>query len=113
MTGITVRTLRPPQDPVHGTLFVPGPAVPGAGVLLIGGSGGSEPSSVAESLAEEGITALSVAYFARPGGIALEYFFAALEILDGQLRPGAPLAILGMSRGSEAAMLTAIHAPVP
>lgn len=119
MTGFTARTLRPPQAPVHGTLFVPGLARRAVGVLLIGGSGGSEPSYVAESLAREGIAALSVAYFARPGlpaqlrGIPLEYFFAALEILHSGLRPGTPLAIVGMSRGSEAAMLTAIHSPVP
>ena len=34
---------------------------------MIGGSGGSEPSCVGEALAHSGITALSVAYFARPG----------------------------------------------
>jgi dienelactone hydrolase len=119
MTGLTVRTFRPPSAPVHGTLFVPAAADAVAGVLLIGGSGGSEPSYVAESLANEGAAALSVAYFARPGlpaqlrGIPLEYFFSALEILRGGLRPGTPLAILGMSRGSEAAMLTAIHSPEP
>jgi dienelactone hydrolase len=60
---------------------------------------------------------MSVAYFARPGlpdqlrAISLEYFFSALEILHAEL-PGAPLAVLGMSRGSEAAMLTAIHSAI-
>jgi hypothetical protein len=60
---------------------------------------------------------MSVAYFGRPGlpdqlhAISLEYFFSALEILHAEL-PGAPLAVLGMSRGSEAAMLTAIHSAI-
>ncbi len=119
MAGFTVRTLRLPSAPVHGTLFVPATGKPSAAVLLIGGSGGSEPTSMGEALAKERVTALSVAYFARPGlpdqlrGIPLEYFFGALQILRDELpSPGTPLAVLGMSRGSEAAMLTAIHSPI-
>ncbi len=54
-------------------------------VLVIGGSGGSKPSYLGRALACERMTALSVAYFARPdlpaqfGDIPLEYFFATLE----------------------------------
>jgi dienelactone hydrolase len=113
MAGVTVRTLRPPDASVHGTLFLPPHA--SAAVLLIGGSGGSEPSYVGSALAAEGIAALSVAYFGRPGlpgqlrGIELEYFFSALALLLEVSGPGVPLVVLGMSRGSEAAMLTAIH----
>ena len=101
---------------MHGTLFVPEDVEPAAAVLVIGGSGGSEPSYAGEALARAGITALSVAYFARPGllgqlrDIPLEYFFTAAGILrDAVASPAVPLAVLGMSRGSEAAMLTAIH----
>jgi dienelactone hydrolase len=114
----TTRLLRRPAEPVHGTMFVPVGAAPRVAVLLIGGSGGSEPCYVAEPLARAGIAALSVAYFARPGlpgqlrDIPLEYFFSALEFLRDQLPPHTPLAVLGMSRGSEAAMLTAIHSGV-
>lgn len=118
MADFTTRTLRPPSAPVHGTLFLPVAAEPSAAVLLIGGSGGSEPSYVGQALAAEGVAALSVAYFARPGlpgqlrSIRLEYFFSALQILQDQLTSSAtPIAVLGMSRGSEAAMLTAIHSP--
>lgn len=114
-----IRRFRRPTDPVHGTLFVPAGVDCHAAVLLIGGSGGSEPSYVGEGLASEGIAALSVAYFARPGlpdqlrGICLEYFVTALEILKDELAsPRTRLAVLGMSRGSEAAMLTAIHSSV-
>jgi dienelactone hydrolase len=120
MADFTTRPLRRPSAPVHGTLFVPAAAGCPAAVLLIGGSGGSEPSYAGQALAGEGIAALSVAYFARPGlpaqlrGIPLQYFFSALEILRDELPPPAPpIVVLGMSRGSEAAMLTAIHSPVP
>jgi len=91
MAGFTTRTLRRPSAPVHGTLFVPVTAEVSAAVLLIGGSGGSEPSYVGRALAGKGVAVLSVAYFARPGlpgqlrGIRLEYFFSALEILQGKL----------------------------
>ncbi len=85
-------------------------------MVVIGGSGGSEPTYVARALAEEGVAAaLSLAYFGRPGlppnlsAIDLEYFKAALDLLAERLGPGVPLALIGMSRGSEAAMLTAVH----
>jgi predicted alpha/beta hydrolase len=107
MADFAVRTFRRPGAPVHGTLFRT--ARPSAGVLVIGGSGGSEPSYVGEALAREGIGALSVAYFGRPGlpgrlrDIPLEYFLAALRVLQEAMAPGAPVVVLGMSRGSEAA----------
>ena len=113
MAEFAVRTFRRPRAPVYGTLFLPD--APSAAVLVIGGSGGSEPSYVGEALARAGIGALSVAYFGRPGlpgrlwDIPLEYFLDALRVLQEPLAPGVPLVVLGMSRGSEAAMLTAIH----
>ena len=112
MADFAVRTLRRPGAPVYGTVFRP--TRPCAGVLVIGGSGGSEPSYLGEALARAGIGALSVAYFGRPGlpgqlrDIALEYFLGSLGVLEQALAPGVPLVVLGMSRGSEAAMLTAI-----
>ena len=119
MADFTARTLRPPSAPVHGTLFLPATAVPSAAVLVIGGSGGSEPSYVGQALAGEGFAALSVAYFARKRlpaqlrSIPLEYFMSALGILRSELPSSAtPIVVLGMSRGSEAAMLVAIHASI-
>lgn len=101
---------------IHGTAFIPRQSEVTGGVVVIGGSGGSEPSYVAESLAAEGISALSVAYFARPElppelrEIPLEYFQRAITLLEGALSsPGGPVVIVGMSRGSEAALLSAIH----
>ena len=67
MADFTTRTLRLPSAAVHGTLFVPVAAESSVAVLLIGGSGGSEPSYVGQALAAEGVAALSVAYFAQPG----------------------------------------------
>lgn len=104
---------------MHGTLFSPAETAPIAGVVVIGGSDGSEPSYVAEALAAEGFAALSVAYFARPGlpatlsRIPLEYFGSALELVRTALSRGVSIAIIGMSRGSEAALLTAIHLQPP
>ena len=116
MPGSVARVLRPPACPVYGTLFLPEAVQPTAAVLLIGGSGGSEPTYVGRALARKGIAALSVAYFARPAlptqlrSIPLEYFFSAIEVLRAELgTPEPPVAVLGMSRGSEAAMLVAIH----
>jgi dienelactone hydrolase len=118
MEAVTARVFRRPVTPVHGTLFAPADAEPAAAVLVIGGSGGSEPAYIGQALAGEGMMALSVAYFGRPGlpaqlrDIPLEYFFAAVEILrDALPSPRVPVAVAGLSRGSEAAMLTAIHAP--
>ena len=60
MAVVTARTLRPSSAPAHGTLFLPAAAEPAAAVLVIGGSGGSEPSYVGQALAAEGIAALSL-----------------------------------------------------
>jgi dienelactone hydrolase len=109
------RRFRPSGDGVHGTVFLPGQARLRGAVLVIGGSGGSEPSYVAEAVAAEGVAAMSVAYFARPGlpaelrEIPLEYFRHAISLLETVLPGGAPVVVIGMSRGSEAALLSAIH----
>jgi len=60
---------------------------------------------------------LSVAYFGRPGlpgqlrDIALEYFLAALRVLQEPLAPGVPLVVLGMSRGSDPCGHTILEYP--
>jgi len=59
------RVLRSFSAGVHGTLLIPTGAAPIAGVLVIGGSGGSEPTYVAEGLALEGFAALSIAHTPR------------------------------------------------
>ena len=87
---------------------------------MVGGSGGGDGPArlVAAEFAEAGIPALALAYFGAPGvpqrltSIPIEYFAGAAAWLGAQqgVNP-ARLAILGMSRGSEAALLTAAHHP--
>jgi dienelactone hydrolase len=90
-----------------------------AAVLVLGGSEGGLPSPLlAGMLASQGYDVLNVAYFGLPGlpstlsGIPLEYFARALRWLARQ--PGvdpAKMAVLGVSRGSEAAQLLGVHYP--
>ena len=116
MANFTRTLVRPRETSVHGTLFLPQGQRPAAGVVLVGGSGGAEPSLLAQSLAAEGIATLSVAYFARPGlpptlaGISLEYFRTSIRLLiDALPSRDIPVLILGGSRGSEAALLAGVH----
>jgi dienelactone hydrolase len=90
-----------------------------AAVLLLGGSEGGLPGPLtAALLAGQGYAVLGVAYFGLPGlpstlsDIPLEYFARALRWLARQ--PGvdpAKIAVLGISRGSEAAQLLGVHYP--
>jgi dienelactone hydrolase len=90
-----------------------------AAVLLLGGSEGGLPGPLAAAmLAGQGYAVLGVAYFGLPGlpstlaNIPLEYFARALRWLAHQ--PGvdpAKIAVLGVSRGSEAAQLLGVHYP--
>jgi dienelactone hydrolase len=116
MNPANKRVLRPPVAPVHGTLFLPETGEPRGAAVLIGGSGGSEPTYAAELLPSAGIAALSLAYFKRPRlptrlrKIRLEYFRDALRLLVRALPSGnIPVVVLGMSRGSEAALLSAAY----
>ena len=88
-------------------------------VLVLGGSEGGLPGVLLPALlASSGYPALGVAYFAEPGlpqtlsRIPLEYFAGALRWLARQ--PGvdpARIAVLGVSRGSEAAQLLGAYYP--
>jgi dienelactone hydrolase len=88
-------------------------------VLVLGGSEGGLPGVLLPALlASNGYPALGVAYFAEPGlpqtlsRIPLEYFAGALRWLARQ--PGvdpARIAVLGVSRGSEAAQLLGVYYP--
>ena len=117
--GVTMRLLRRDDSPVHGTIFRPAGECRGrAAVLVIGGSGGGEAWPQAIAFAEAGIPALSVAYFKAPGlgselrDIELSYFDTAIGCLMDELSLGdRAVVIVGTSRGSEAALLTAAHFP--
>jgi dienelactone hydrolase len=115
--GVVVRELRGSRP--LGRMFYP----PGRGrrpaVLVMGGSeGGFGGDDVAALLASRGYVALSLAYFgtgplpASLERIPLEYFFAAVDSLQGDARVHrGRLAVLGTSKGAEAALLLAAHDP--
>ena len=102
-----------------GTLFLP-PAGrrPSSAILVLGGSEGGQSTERAMLLAAHGHAALALAYFRDDGlpshlaNIPLEYFGRALKWLAAQSDvAGAPLAVLGASRGAEAALLIAATYP--
>ena len=102
-----------------GTFYAPVGARQQGAVLAIGGEeGGSGSSWLGERLAAHGIPTLVVGYFRAPGlpdrlkDIPLEYFRTALAWLDR--RPEVDVqrvSLLGVSYGSEAALLLAAHYP--
>jgi pimeloyl-ACP methyl ester carboxylesterase len=116
---VAIRTLRLATTGIYGRYFAPEPRSEKRrpAVLLIGGSeGGVGLEPTASLLASHGYPSLSVAYFGEPGlprGLAeipLEYFANALHWLGRQTGvDGKRLIVVGGSRGSEAALLTAAH----
>lgn len=116
--GETMQSLK--TDGFVGEFWHPANTVPGRpAVLVLGGSEGGLPKVLLPALlAGNGYPALGVAYFAKPGlpqtlsRIPLEYFATALRWLARQ--PGvdpARIAVLGISRGSEAAQLLGVYYP--
>lgn len=103
---------------LHANLYVPiGVAKPPV-VIAFGGSdggmAGADPAS--ELLAPHGIAVLALGYFKLPGlpatldSIPLEYFISAVDYV--QMVPGLDprrIGVVSGSRGSEAAVLLAIH----
>ncbi|MEV4560255.1 acyl-CoA thioesterase/bile acid-CoA:amino acid N-acyltransferase family protein [Kitasatospora sp. NPDC049285] len=118
--GVTVRQLTMAADKMIGRLYLP-PAgsAPKAPVLLLGGSeGGIGLGPTAELLAAHGHPALALAYFGLSGlpptlqDVPVEYAAAAAGLLAAL--PGtdpSKLAVIGYSRGSELALLTAQNRP--
>jgi len=85
------------------------------GVLVLSGSSGRVEVERARLFAREGMTAVPLQWFGEPGQspgiceIPLETFTDAIDRLrsDGAERIG----MVGVSKGAEAAMLTAVHDP--
>lgn len=99
--------------------YYPARGAPLGSILLIGGSLGGITSTnarTAEALQEQGYAVLAVAYFGAPGQprnlerIPLETFDRALAWLTSQpdARPER-LAVMGASKGAEAALLVALR----
>jgi dienelactone hydrolase len=92
-----------------------------AGILLLGGSeGGLSPgvNRMAKALQEKGFAVLQVAYFGAPGlppkleQVPLETFDRAVDWLKAQSEVDAErLAIVGGSKGAEAALIVATRHP--
>jgi dienelactone hydrolase len=116
--GVAETDLRPSSSGLYGDYFAPSPGTgTGAGVVMFGGSGGGlfVPSAAA-LLASHGYRVLDLAYFNEPGlppqllDIPLEYFERAIAWLAEQ--PGVDpnkIAVSGVSRGSEAALLLGVN----
>lgn len=116
--GVSAVELR--AEGLYGTLFLPAGSDKRSALLLVGGSEGGldTMSQMATSFAAEGFATLALAYWNAPGlpasleNIPLEYFDRAVSWLQKQPRVASGnVGMLGWSRGSEAALLTATRNP--
>jgi pimeloyl-ACP methyl ester carboxylesterase len=119
-SGVHRRTLTVAHDKLNGELFLPPTGGPRrAPVLLLGGSEGGVASPLSAGLlASRGHPTLALCYFNCQGrpknlvGISLEYFASAARLLRTQAQADPQhLAVIGASRGSEAAQLIAQYYP--
>jgi dienelactone hydrolase len=101
-----------------GTLYYPEGVDPLPGVLMLGGAEGGMHEDDAALLAAHGYAALALAYYGMPGlpataqDIPLEYFGHALAYIQRHPRVRADrLAVMGGSKGGEAALLVAATFP--
>jgi dienelactone hydrolase len=101
-----------------GALFHPAGDGPWRGVVQLGGAEGGMHEDDAALLAAHGFTVLALAYFGMPGlpptlrCIPVEYFGRALDYLQAhpKVTPGG-ITVMGVSKGSEAALLTGATYP--
>jgi hypothetical protein len=109
VTRIPVR-----ENGLVGTLFIPAGTGPHPGVIVLGGSEGGLMEGRAALLASHGFAALALAYFNKehlPKQLVLipvEYIGTAISFMESQpsVLP-SKLAIYGISRGGELALLSA------
>jgi dienelactone hydrolase len=101
-----------------GVVFHPAGDGPWRGVMQLGGAEGGLHEDDAALLAAHGFTVLALAYFGMPGlprtlcCLPVEYFGRALEYLRAhpKVAPGG-ITVMGVSKGSEAALLTGATYP--
>ncbi len=93
-------------------LFHPGGTGPWPGVIHLGGAEGGLHEDDAALLSAHGFTVLALAYYDMPGlpqtlqNVPLEYFGRALDYLRRHRRVAAGgIAVMGVSKGGEAALL--------
>lgn len=106
------------EDGIVATLFTPGTPGPAPLVVMLAGSGGGLMERRAALFAAHGYQALALGYFGAPGlpatisGTRLEYFERALAWARRTLAPaGGFIALCGVSRGGELALLLASRYP--
>jgi uncharacterized protein len=97
---------------VQGDLFRPSRSN-GWGVLVLHGSSGRLDIQSARLLANAGATAFAQQWFGQPGlpvairDVPLELFFEGVDLLES--KGCSRIAVLGRSRGAEAALLLAVY----
>lgn len=113
--GVERVELDPERTGVVGECYFPAGDGPHPGVVALHGSGGEPRVRTAKALASLGFAALALRYFGEPdplpnrlAEIPLSYFDRAIEWLRSHDAVSADdVGIFGVSRGTEAALLTA------
>lgn len=112
-----VRSVERRHSIAHTRTWLPTDKDPGAGLVVLGGSGGGMPVDVGYSLlASRGVAVCTVGYFGLPGlpaalsEIPAEVVLTAADEL-AELGVAGRVGILGASRGSELALLAASEWP--
>lgn len=115
----TTRSREIKQNGLTGVLVSPIECAPIHAILVLGGSEGGIPARSAREMAERGLIAFGLAYFGLPGMkpnidlLPLEYFAQGISELRS-LAPGAKCcAVIGGSKGAEAALAFAAFLKVP
>jgi pimeloyl-ACP methyl ester carboxylesterase len=100
------------SDGVVGVLYRPGDGRKHRGVIVLGGSEGGFPAPQGVMLASRGFVTLALAYFGASGlppamqRIPIEYFGRAIRTMQGLPDVAGPgVAVVGASRGAEAALI--------
>lgn len=114
--GVSRRQIR--EQGLSGTLFTPAGAGPHPVVIVLNGSGGGTPEQRAALYAAHGYIGFALAYFKAPGrpehisDTPLEYFQTALDWITQTLAPRHGfIAVTGLSRGGELALLLGAQFP--
>jgi acetyl esterase/lipase len=117
--SVLERTRQPiEEEALVGTLFSPSEPGPHPAVILLGGSDGGMMEGSAAVLASQGYAALALAYFGAPPlppeliEVPLEYFAEAIAWFKSQpaIDPDR-IAVMGVSKGGELALLLGATSP--
>lgn len=111
-----VRVTEISEGAVRGVLYEPAGEPARSAIIILTGSGGGVDRDWAPLLAGRGHTVLALGYFGygdrprAPAELPLEYFAEALQWLGSRVGHDR-IGMIGISRGTEAAFLTAAHYP--